>query len=140
MIVVDASVVVALVFDDPRQTAVVTAFTQWLGDGVALHAPDVLPYEVANVLARLRHDGSIDRGMTVSIWEDIGSLPIEMHPFDGDRDGVAIGDVTTQLRRRHATDSVYVWLALRLGGRMVTLDGALAHNAAASRLPVDLIG
>lgn len=50
-----------------------------------------------------------------------------------------MADVTASLRRRHATDSTYICLALRLGSVLCTLDGALARNAASVGLPVELV-
>ncbi len=94
-VVLDANVVIALVVADERQGAVRTQLERWLEAGEELHAPGVLPYEVAAV--------------------------------------------TSQLRRRHATDSTYVSLARRLGTVVWTLDGALARNAADVGLPVRLV-
>lgn len=50
-----------------------------------------------------------------------------------------LATITTQLRRRHATDSTYIRLAIQLGTAMWTLDGKLARNAADVGLPVELI-
>lgn len=47
--------------------------------------------------------------------------------------------ITTQLRRRHATDPTYIRLAQQLGTAVWTLDGPLARNAADVGLPVKLI-
>jgi hypothetical protein len=52
-VVVDASVIVALVVADERQGAAQARLEGWVEAGEQLHAPAVLPYEVANVLARL---------------------------------------------------------------------------------------
>lgn len=52
-VVVDASLIVALVVADERQAAIQARLETWLESGEDLHAPAVLPYEVANVLARL---------------------------------------------------------------------------------------
>lgn len=83
-----------------------------------LHAPAVLPYDT---------------------WSDLASLDVVLHPFDFTQDGPAVAALTTQLRRRHATDSTYIRLAQQLDTAMWTLDGPLARSAADIGLPVKLI-
>lgn len=138
-VVVDASLIVALIVADERQAAVQAHLARWVESGQVLHAPAVLAYEVANVLARLTFDGDLEPEDIADIWSDLADLDIALHPFDLTVDGPAIGAITTQLRRRHATDSTYIRLAVRLGTAVWTLDGALARNAADVGLPVNLI-
>lgn len=99
----------------------------------------MLPYEVANVLARLVFDRALEDNEVLEIWRDLAELGLVLHPFDLTRDGPAVAAVTARLRRRHATDSTYVCLAQRLGTMMWTLDRALARNAADVGLPVKLV-
>lgn len=138
-VVVDASLIVAVVVADERQDAVRAHLGAWLDDGEELHAPAVLPYEVANVLARLVSDGALEVAEVNDIWADLAVLGLVMHPFDLIRDGRAVAAVTVRLRRRHATDSAYVCLAQQLGTAVWTLDGSLARNADDLGLPVQLI-
>lgn len=91
------------------------------------------------MLARLVFDGALDEADVAEIWNDLAGLGVVLHPFDLRRDGAEIAAITTQLRRRHATDSTYICLARRLGATMWTLDGSLARNAADVGLPVQLI-
>jgi len=124
-VVVDASLVVAMVLTDQRQRAVRTHLETWLDAGThletwldageELHAPGVLPYEVANVLARLVFDGALESNDVAEIWPDLADLGLILHPFDLTRDGPDVAAITALLRRRHATDSTYVCLAQRLG-------------------------
>ncbi|MGH3471963.1 MAG: type II toxin-antitoxin system VapC family toxin [Nocardioidaceae bacterium] len=138
-VVVDASVIVALVVADARQAATQAHLDAWLESGERLHAPTVLPYEIANVLARLVFDGDLNAGDVTEIWSDVASLGIELHPFDPADDGPAVAAITSQLRRRHATDSTYIRLAQQLKTKVWTLDGPLARNAVDAGLPVQLI-
>lgn len=138
-VVVDASMVVAMVVADDRQDAARGRLEGWMGTGEGLHAPAVLPYEVANVLARRVFDGALELRDVTDIWCDLADLGLVLHPFDPRRDGPEIAAVTSRLRRRHATDSAYVCLAQRLGTTVWTLDGALARNAADVGLPVALV-
>ncbi|MGI8760211.1 MAG: type II toxin-antitoxin system VapC family toxin [Jatrophihabitantaceae bacterium] len=138
-VVVDASVIIALVVADERQVAVRAQLEGWVDSGEELHAPAVLPYEIANVLARLVFDGELEAGGIAETWSDVAALGVELHPFDLSADGPAVAAITAQLRRRHATDSAYIRLAQQLGTQAWTLDGPLARNAADIALPVRLI-
>lgn len=138
-VVLDASLIVAVVVADERQDAARTHLSSWLEAGEELHAPAVLPYEVANVLARLTFDGALEFAEVKDIWADLAALGLVLHPFDLIRDGREVAAVTTRLRRRHATDSTYVWLAQWLGATVWTLDGSFARNAADLGLPVRLV-
>jgi len=138
-IVVDANVLVAVVVADERQGAARARLEAWLESGESMHAPAVLPYEVANVLARLVFDGVLPISEVDEIWHDLDALDVVLHPFDLSRDGPDVAAVTARLRRRHATDSAYVSLALRLGTVLWTLDRALARNASDVKLPVHLV-
>jgi predicted nucleic acid-binding protein len=135
-VVIDAGVVVALIVADERQAAARAHLEGWLEAEEELHAPAVLPYEIANVLARLVFDGALEISEVDDIWRDLGALGLILHPFDLAADGQEIATITAALRRRHATDSAYVCLARRLGTVVWTLDGALARNAADHGLPV----
>ena len=124
---------------DERQPAAVAQLSTWVDAGERIHAPSVLPYEVANVLARLVFDGTFERDEVTEIWHDLARLHLTLHPFDLPRDGPEVAAITARLRRRHATDAAYVCLAQRLGAQVWTLDGALARNAADVGLPVTLV-
>jgi predicted nucleic acid-binding protein len=138
-VVVDASLIVALLVPDGRQAAAQVHVDEWLTAGEGLHAPAVLPFEVANVLARLVSDQALDPAAVAAIWSDLDALGLVLHPFDLNADGPQVAAVTAQLRRRHATDSTYICLAQKVGAQVWTLDGALARNAADIGLPVRLL-
>jgi predicted nucleic acid-binding protein len=138
-VVVDANTIVALVVADERQPTVQAHLDDWIEAGEEMHAPAVLPYEVANVLARLVFDGELEESSVAETWSDLAALGVTLHAFDFVEDGPAVATITAQLRRRHATDSTYVRLAERLNTHVWTLDGPLARNAARVGLPVKLI-
>ena len=138
-VVVDASVIVAVMVADERQAAARGQLEDCLAADEELHAPAVLPYEIANVLARLVFDGAIQVSEVSEIWDDLAALRVVLHPFDLTEDGREVAAITAQLRRRHATDSTYVHVARRLGTILWTLDAALARNAADLGLPVQLL-
>lgn len=138
-VVLDASVLVALLVPDDRQPAAQAHLEGWLAAGEELHVPGVLPYEVANVLARLVFEGAFDGNDVAEIWQDLATFDLQLHPFDLIGEGPEIAAITARLRRRHATDSAYVRLAQRLETTLWTLDGALARNAADVGFPVQLL-
>jgi predicted nucleic acid-binding protein len=138
-VVLDASVIVAVLVADERQVAARAHLEDWLEAGEALHAPAVLPYEIANVLARLVFDGAMQVSEVSEIWDDLAALRLVLHPFDLTEDGHEIAAITAQLGRRHATESTYVHLARRLGTVLWTLDTALVRNAADLGLAVQLL-
>jgi len=139
-VVVDANVFIALVVPDDEHQAIAAAqVSTWLTAREELHAPAVLPFEIANVLARLVFEGTLTVDDVTEIWRDLEAFNLQLHPFDLVDDGPEVADITARLKRRHATDSTYVCLAQRLGTTLWTLDGALARNAASVGLPVELI-
>lgn len=136
---VDDNVLVALLIADERQAAASAHIEQGFEAGEQLDAPAVLPYEIANVLARLVFEEALTQEEVDDIWLDLAAFDLQLHPFARTEDGPAIARVTTQLRRRHATDSTYVCLAQWLKTTLWTLDAALARNASDVGLPVKLI-
>lgn len=138
-VVLDASVIIAVVVADERQEAARAHLQGWLDAAEGLHAPAVLPYEVANVLARLVFDGALELSEVSDIWTDIAALGLVLHPFHPVRDGPEVAAVTSRLRRRHSTDSAYVCLAQRIGTSVWTLDASLVRNATDVGLPVQLV-
>ncbi len=98
-VVLDANVVVALVADK-RQPAARAHLEEWLDAGEELHAPAVLPYEIANVLARLVFEGALQVNDVTEIWHDLAAFDLQLHPFDLAHDGQDVAAITAQLRRR----------------------------------------
>lgn len=138
-VVLDANVLIAVLLADEHQSAAQAHLADWLTAGEELHAPAVLPYEIANVFARQVFVGALDIDDVTAMWQDLAAFDLQLHPFDFAREGPEIAAITAQLRRRHATDSSYVRLAQQLGTTLWTLDGALARNAADTGLPVRLV-
>lgn len=97
------------------------------------------PRKSPRVLARLVFDGDLDAKGVASkpgpIWPDSACSSIFAHA----EDGLAVAAITTQLRRRHPTDSTYVRLAQQLDTQLWTLDGPLARNVADLGLAIRLV-
>ena len=138
-VVVEASVIVALLVADGRQAAAQAHLERWVGSGEELHAPAVLPYEVANVLARLVFDHDLGADRVADTWPGLAALGVKFHPFELAEDGPVVAAITVQLGRRLATGSTCVHLARQLGRHVWALDGPLARSAADLGLPVKLV-
>ena len=80
-VVIDASVVIAVVVADERQHVAQTRLESWLEAGEGLHAPAVFAYEVANVLARSVFDAALKVEDVTEIWQDLSALGLVLHPL-----------------------------------------------------------
>lgn len=136
-VVVDANLLVALVTRDARRAQVTAQFLAWDAAQESLHAPALMPYEIANALARLVAAGLVADADIDLAWRAVSDVPITLHPLI---DGPAAVRLAMRLGRRSAYDAAYVALASALGAELWTLDGALARNAGGTGLSVRLVG
>jgi len=134
-VVLDASLLVALVSGDPRADAVSARFTGWLTSGEGLHAPALTPFEVASGLTRLVAAGAMPSDRVEPAWQAVRELPVTYHPL---RDGASVISLARRLERQSAYDAAYLVLAHEVDGTCWTLDGRLVRNAARLGLPVHL--
>jgi predicted nucleic acid-binding protein len=96
-------------------------------EGRAVHAPELLPYEVASALTRLVAAGEVEASAVSELLATVQRLPIEYHPMG--QDLPAAVRIAGQLARSSAYDAAYLALADRLGAEPATFDGPLARNA-----------
>lgn len=136
-VVVDANALIVLALDRRRAVAVERLLSSWEDAGEDLHAPALLPYEVANAFARSVAAGHLGVEEVATGWQRIAAVPVALHQLAEELSAVVA--VTQQLQRKSAYDAAYVVLAQRLSAELWTLDGPLARNAADSGLPVRLI-
>ncbi|QGH70014.1 type II toxin-antitoxin system VapC family toxin [Pseudactinotalea sp. HY158] len=112
-VVCDASAVVALLLDSG-------ADGRWSTDaliGADLHAPTLLPFEVANILRRHELAGLVTSDQASAAHADLLGLAIEQWPYE------LLGPRAWQLRPNlTAYDAGYVALAELLDATLVTLD------------------
>jgi predicted nucleic acid-binding protein len=132
-VVLDASLLVALVSGDPRADAVSARLAAWLASGEGLHAPALTPFEVASGLTRLVAAGAMPNDHVEPAWQAVQELPVTYHPL---WDGVSVASLARRLERQSAYDAAYVALAHELDGVCWTLDGRLVRNATRLGLPV----
>jgi predicted nucleic acid-binding protein len=136
-IVVDANVLVVLVSGYPRREAAQEHLREWITAGEDIHAPALLPYEVANSLTRLIAGGLLPSDRAVAAWQSTLSLPITYHPLH--TGGSRAIETALRLQRHSAYDAAYLELAEQLGAEFWTFDGALARNAGGLGFPIHLI-
>lgn len=124
-VVVDASALLNVLIDPgDRGEKAASALA-----GKDLHAPDLLPYEVANVLRRQRLAGRLSVTEAALAHRDLGRLPIELWPYEVLRDRA--WELTDSLT---TYDAAYVALAERLGAPLITADARLARGCGYERV------
>ena len=136
-VVLDASVLVVLVSGDPRRPAAHTTLRTWIESDEPLHAPALLPYEVASGLTRLIAAGAFPVERLSGALQTVLEVPITYHPID--RSAERVVAVALKLRRQSAYDAAYLALAEQLEAELWTFDGPLSRNAAGVGFSVHLI-
>lgn len=136
-VVVDANLIVVLALDDERAPLVEAKMRQWATTGETLHAPALMPYEVANALVRATVAGGMTTDVIADVWATISAVPVTLHPL---RNGAEVIAIAQRLGRQSGYDAAYVALAQSLDAELWTFDGPLARNAGGTGLPVRLLG
>lgn len=117
-IVVDSSVIVDLLIDRGPQGEAVAARLA----GCSLVAPELLHYEVANVLRRMRLSGLLSHAEASLAFAGLQSLPLDSWPFE-----IAAGRVWELGDTVSSYDASFVALAETLQIPLVTVDARLAR-------------
>ncbi|MCW5610206.1 MAG: type II toxin-antitoxin system VapC family toxin [Rubrivivax sp.] len=116
--VVDASVIAAVLFAEPEQSAAARQLAQ-----CQPAAPDLLPYELGNVAVNKLRRGHDESGVRASL-ADLEALGIALHPV--------CAAAAFDLAARHALtayDAAYLCLAAELRAPLITFDRRLAEAA-----------
>jgi predicted nucleic acid-binding protein len=121
--VVDASAVVALLFDEPTREAVVGRLR-----GAALYAPSLIGFEVANACLKKMGARPAERQALFDAFSFFDELSISPKTVD-------LGETIVLAERAKLTlyDASYLWLAGALCAELVTLDDRLARADEALR-------
>jgi len=117
--VVDASVLIAFAFGEPR-----AAEARELMAGVALHAPNLLLYELCSAAL---HKTRMHPQRALSITSDLNvALAIDVALEAVSSSALLSLALETSLT---AYDASYLWVAKSLGCELLTFDEQLAHAA-----------
>ena len=117
MTVLDSSVTVAALVDDSDEGRWAEGL---LRDG-PLHAPEVMPFEAANVLRRLVVAGRMSGEIATLAHRNLVSLPVVLVPYE------AVAERAWHLRDNVTVfDAAYVAVAELVGEPLATLDRRLA--------------
>ncbi len=137
MRVIDASLVVALALQDARAPRVKELLRGWIAADVALHAPALLPYEVASGLTQAVAAGKLTPEGVAAAWQAAMDFPLTYHLL-GAAGETAVA-IARRLQRQSAHDAAYLALALALDAEVWTFDRKLARNAGELGYPVRLV-
>lgn len=86
-----------------------------------LHAPDLLPFECANIIRRHELSGAVSTDQAAQAHADLLDIAVELWPY------TALSARTWQLRANLTTyDGAYVSLAELIDAPLVTLDRRMA--------------
>jgi predicted nucleic acid-binding protein len=117
--VVDASAIVALLFDELTRDSVVERLR-----GGSLHAPSLLVFEVANACLKKIRAAPSEREALLEAFSLLNEVSIALEPVNL-REAITLAERTSL----SVYDASYLVLALTLGSELVTLDAKLARAA-----------
>ena len=101
-----------------------------------MHAPGFFDVEVASVLWKKVRRGELPPGEVPDMLDDLRALPLTRHP---DHELVRAAFDIAHSTGRTVYDSMYVALAVRLGGKTVTADEKLRNALQATRWAAHLL-
>lgn len=117
-VVVDCSAMAALLFAEPEADAASAALS-----GKSLHAPSLLPYEMASVASKKLRAGAAPHAVEAALTQ-FADLCFNWHSAS------LPAILALALRHQLSTyDAAYLWLAAELQSPLVTLDQRLAEAA-----------
>lgn len=115
-VVCDASALVTVLLDSGDDGVWLTARLR----GAELCAPDLLPFECANIFRRHESAGLVSADQAAQAHADLLDLPIDLFPYE------TVAQRVWELRRNLTSyDAGYVGLAELLDAPLVTLDRRL---------------
>lgn len=121
--VVDASAIVALLFNERPRDAVAARLRD-----ASLHAPNLIGFEVANACLKKIRALPSEREMLLQAYALFDRLSVTLETVD-----LAAALALAERTKLSLYDASYLWLARTLGAELVTLDDKLAR--AANELP-----
>ncbi len=117
-VVADCSVLAAMLFAEPQADEAAALLTQH-----AVHAPSLLPYELASVGVKKLRAGATAAEINTAL-ADFAEQRIELHAAPA----AAVSALAAQ-HKLSAYDAAYLWLAAELHAPLLTFDQGLARAA-----------
>ena len=136
-VIVDSSLLIALVSRDMRSELVQRSFSEWIENGTDLHVPSLIWYEVVSGLAQLVWDRAFPVESVRKALRELEDLPLTGHDLE---DRARPVEIAIRLHSRKAYDAAYLALAESLRAEFWTLDLKLFRNASGAGFPVRLLG
>jgi predicted nucleic acid-binding protein len=131
--VLDASVLVADLFDEPASNEARAA----LAEPDPLHAPDYALTECANAVWKRFIRGEMEPGEATALLLDAERIPVELHRTAD----LLPAALVTAMRTRHPVyDCIYIALAEMEDAELVTADTCQAEAAREAGVAVRVIG
>ncbi len=130
-LIIDASVVAAAFFAEEHATAA----RKILSGTAKLFAPDFISVEIASVIWKRQRRGEIESTEAMDLLADADSLPLTKTPAS---DLTAFALQLAMRTDRSIYDCLYLALAVRTAGVMITADKRLVHALAASPLKIHI--
>jgi predicted nucleic acid-binding protein len=135
-VVIDSSLLIALISGDERSTVAHRQFAEWIETDTDLHAPALIWYEVVSGVAQLLFDKKIPADSFNDRLEALRDLPIMVHLLEERSRPV---EIAVRLKTRKAYDACYLALAEQLQTELWTLDRRLYNNASPSGFSIQLL-
>ncbi len=126
-LIIDASVVAAAFFAEEHATIA----RKILSGAATLCAPDFITVEVASVIWKRHRRGEMESNEAMDLLADADGLPLMKTPASDLTDSALQLAMRTD---RSIYDCLYLALAVRASGVMITADKRLVHAVAASPL------
>lgn len=131
-VVLDSSIAIALVRNEPAATAIRAATRRWADQSRPMIVPGIFWFEVVNVLARRYRYGGLDILHAVHEIDEFGPVTI-----DPDRGLLLLTIDHVERFGLSSYDASYLALADSHGGDVATLDRALATAAGPRAISFD---
>ena len=120
IIVIDASIAVALLIDEPK-SRLARAFVRTCGvEGVLMIAPPLFPFEVANALHRRVRDGELTASEATDLFGSLRPFQIRIETADSLHERALT--LAAELGQQAAYDAYYLALAEAFDCRFWTAD------------------